>query len=540
MQKIEARYEKQNSIFLLFILFGLIFVRYCYYGFEYYYQLDDYIQYHNYAAFGGSFKQLVTGLGLLANRPLAGLFDIYVWSRLYGQMIAAAADISIMYAVAALLLYKVFSKRFGTGYLFLVVFALMPLGFEGTYWVSASSRIVVGMFFASLSFYFFDKWCDKGTKRYLVLFAVMQFIAFCFYEQILLFSGALTLIAMLGRVRGQDRVRARWGFLMFGNAALYFGFTALMPKGVYSSRTELFLPWQKDYVKDVLTPLLNQLKMVFIDGSGATFGKGLVRGFKFIVTEPNALWALVVMALCFVVFIFVRNSRRDSIRFFAELFSGLFLAIAPLLLFFVLKDPWFGMRNSVVSFCGLGLVLDALFDLIFGRVKSGRFAEAVFVAVLALVCCVASVSELHDYRETTLADTQIATAAGEAFRDMSFKSTDKVWLLNVDPTYVADGNLYYHEHDYGVTSSSWALTGAISAVCNRGDIPSVYPITAEKPFLEDESVINSAISFWYDGERIIPVTFSAISYYEWEIRDASGTVLGTLAYIYEAFSLEKN
>jgi len=531
--KKDAQFEKQNYVFVFLVFFGLIFVRYCYYGFEYYYQLDDYIQYHNYTASGQSFISLVKGLGLLSSRPLAGLLDVFVWTHFYGYMLAAVGIISAMYAASAVFLHKVFTKHFGTGYLFFVVYALLPLGFEGAYWVSASSRIVVGLLFAALSFYCFDAWCEEGRKRSLVLFAVFQLMAFCLYEQILLFSGALTLILMLRNAKGFGKRRARWGFFMFANAALYLGITKIVPTGVYGERAALFLPWQEKYSKEVLDPLLGQIQKAFLDGTSATMGKGLVRGFRLLVSEPNVLYTLITLVLCAAVFVGVKKMRRANISFFAELFSGILLALVPLLLFFFLKAPWFGIRNVAVSFCGIALVADALFDLVFGRLKSGKTVKAVIVSVLTLLCCVASVSELHDYRETTIADTKIAKAATETFKNTDFDENDSVWLLNVDPSYVSDGNLYFHEHDYGVTSSAWALTGAISAISGRTDIPftSVFvPISEYAVFAVNESDIGKVRAYCYTGESFVPVSVVSAGSDAWNAISSSGELLGTMKY----------
>ncbi|NCB74727.1 MAG: hypothetical protein EOM51_08300 [Clostridia bacterium] len=529
--KKDSRLDKRNYVFLFFVLFGLIFVRYCYYGFDYFYQLDDYIQYHNYTADGQGFFSLVKNVGLLSSRPLAGILDFFVWSRFYGNMILAVGLISAMYAASAVLLHKVFSKHFGTGYLFFVVFALMPLGFEGTYWVSASSRIVVGLFFAALSFYFFDAWCEKGVKRSLVLFALFQFLAFCLYEQLILLSGALTLILMLINARKSGRKRALWSFFMFINAILYLGITKLMPTGVYGERTALFLPWQENYGEQVLTPLFGQLKTAFLSGTAATWGKGLLRGFKLIISQPNILYVLCVLALCAALYFLTKKTRRESISFFAELFSGIFLAIVPLLLFFVLKAPWLGLRNTLCSFCGLALIADALFDLVFGKLKFGKTAEAVIASVLALLCCVASVSELHDYRETTIADTQIASAAAEAFINTSFDEDDEIWLLNVNASYVSDGNLYYHEHDYGVTSSLWAMTGAVRAISDRLSLPTISPISTYAAFSVAESELTKAKAFYYEDGVFVRVTIAKASDNLWTVTDSSGRSLGTLSYV---------
>ncbi len=183
--KKEERSERWILLFL--VLFALIFFRYCYYGFEYYYQLDDYIQYYNYTAHRGSVQTIISTLGLLAARPLAGIADITVWSMFFSRMIVGVAIMSAMYAASACAFKRVFNRHFGTGYVFLAVYALLPLGFEGTYWMSASTRIVTGLFFASVSLLCFDNWFERGSKLILLLYRLLQLATYCFYEQVIFF-----------------------------------------------------------------------------------------------------------------------------------------------------------------------------------------------------------------------------------------------------------------------------------------------------------------------------------------------------------------
>ncbi|MEG0035467.1 MAG: hypothetical protein RR743_02295 [Oscillospiraceae bacterium] len=526
-KKSEKHLDNRTYIALFAVLFGLVFARYCYYGFEYFYQLDDYIQYHNYAAFNKNFSELISGLGLLSNRPLAGLCDFFVWSKFYGFMIAAVGIISAMYAGSAVLLHRVFSKHFGTGFLFFVIYALLPLGFEGTYWVSASSRIVVGLFFAALSLYFFDGWCEKGKTHRLVLFAIFQLIAFCFYEQIVLFSGAATSIIMLLNFKSRNR-RALWGFFMFVSAGIYFAATKLAPSGVYSERMALILPWQEGYLQLCFLPAGGQMAETFFKGCYATCGKGLVRGFEIIFSEPNFLFILAILILCTGFFLIARKAKREETHFAHAFLAGLFLAFAPLLLFFVLKEPWVGMRNAVTSFCGIALMLDALLGLFTKRLAHGTKIEAWIASALALLCCVAAVSELHDYRETTLADTAIASATSKALKDEDFSDITPIWLFNVDASYVENANFYYHEHGYGVTAADWSLTGAVRAVSNRGDIPILTPISVHRTLpVADENISDDAKMFFYTGEKVVPVTPKQMGG-NWLLCDAGGKTLGTM------------
>ncbi|MEG0876163.1 MAG: glucosyltransferase domain-containing protein [Oscillospiraceae bacterium] len=523
--KNQHRFNRATYFALFAVLFGLIFARYCYFGFEYFYQMDDYIQYHNYKAFNPDLWGLISSLGMLSNRPLAGLCDLFIWSNFYNCMIVAVGIISAMYAASALLLHRVFSKHFGTGFLFFVIYALLPLGFEGAYWVSASSRIIVGLFFASLALFFFEGWCEKGKAHRLLLFVGLQLIAFCFYEQVVLFSGAATLIIMLLNLKSRNR-RALWGFLMFLNAAIYFALTKLAPTGVYSGRTTLILPWQAGYMELCFLPAGAQMLESFISGGFATCGKGLVRGFEIIFSQPNILFILVILLLCAAFLLIGRKTKREKIRFLPALFSGLFLTLAPLLLFFVLKDPWFGVRNALCSFCGLALMADALLGLILRRFSKAPKIEAWIATVLALLCCVAAVSELHDYRETTLADKQIASAAGQALENEDFSDHRPILLLNVDASYVKNANFYFHDHGYGVTGSDWAMTGAVRALSGRGKIPMLTPISKYRSFAIPKD--NSKMFFYSQGE-FVPVSPEETKD-GWRLKDSGGTILGELLF----------
>lgn len=523
------RFDTKTYVAVFFLLFGLIFARYCYFGFEYYLQLDDYIQYHNYAAYNADLGALIKKLGLLSSRPLAGLCDLYVWSRFYDRMIAALAAISAMYAASAILLHRVFSRRFGTGWLFFAVYALLPLGFEGTYWISASSRIVVGMFFASAALLCFDEWCENGKRRRLIAFILLQLVAFCFYEQVVLFSCAATLVIMLYNIWQRNR-RALWGFWMFVNAATYFIVIKLAPSGVYGSRTALFLPWQEGYWRHLFLPLSWQLKESYFSAGIATCGKGLLRGFKLLISQPNAFYILTILALCSLLFLLARGVKRSRASVLPELFTGVFLAAVPVFLFYILKDAWFGTRNTVTSFCGLAMMGDALLDIIFGRFKKGAAIQAAIVCALALLCCVASVSELYDYRETYLADTAVAEAASEALRNEEYANDSEIWLLNVDGSYLADANFYFHEHGYGVTSSDWALTGAVRAVSGRGDIPMLKPVSTYRHFVIDESKVSAVTAYCYLFDKFVPVAIEESQSGRWTVTDPDGRQVGLLRY----------
>ena len=270
---------KNRSVLLFLLLFSLIFFRFCYYGLQYFIQLDDYIQLHNQAAYYSA-KSVILDMGLLSSRPLASVMDYFFWSHFWPCLMAAVSLISALYAASAVLFRSVWRAYFGTGYVFLVVYALLPLGMEGTYWLSASNRVVPSLFFLALAMWLFQRWCRKGEKRWLALYFVSQLISFCFYEQGLVLSVTGVLLVGLLELKEQRR-RALFALLTFVNAAIYFLFTSLFAtgSGQLGSRLKLVLPWQEGWGL-VFDRAAEQVGDAYGLGLYKTLGRGFRRGWS--------------------------------------------------------------------------------------------------------------------------------------------------------------------------------------------------------------------------------------------------------------------
>lgn len=468
-----------------FLVFALIFVRYCCYGLEYFPQLDDYIQHHNYAAYHSDLWQFMLDLGVLASRPASGVLDIVFWSRFWPVMIIGVALISAMYAGSALLFRQVWRKYFGTGWLFVVLYALLPLGMEGTYWMSASTRVVPSLFFVSLAMWLFQTWCVRGRKRFLALYFLVQLLSFCFYEQGLVLS--ITGVILVGLLEFREhRGRALWALLTFLNVICYFGFTSIFSQsGLYASRLEVLLPWQDGWLSGVFHPVRRQIFDAFVKGGVFTLFKGFGRGVGMIFSEGHWLWLAVVLALCAALFWLVRRQTGEDgkavrgSRTILALVVGFLMALAPVTIFFILENPWFSLRGTVPSFCGAALMADALAGLLLSRLKPRRTVTAALCAGLSLAFCVAAVSEMHDYRATYENDHAVLAAVCAATDNgAALPAGETTVILGVEPSSLPDQNFYFHEHIHGVTESSWALTGALMYASGNGEFPTVKPLAS--------------------------------------------------------------
>lgn len=530
MRVLKKHDQREKWVILFFAVFALIFIRYCYYGFDYFFQLDDYIQYHNYTFDGQSIGEIINKLGLLSARPLAGLADILFWKNIFAKMIIGVMLISAMYAGSACFFKSVFSRHFGTGYVFIVVYTLLPLGMEGTYWMSASTRIVTGLFFASMSLWFFDNWCENGGKLRLLLFIITQLLAYGFYEQVLAFSCTATILIAL--VSGKNvKHRSVWCIFSILSVGLYFAFVSSFPdSALYGGKTKIVLPFSAYYWKEYMPFVLDQIKCAFANGGFYIICKGFKRGVLLIRENTNYLYAFMTIALLFLFFSLAKRDDGKCRRKSAAIVVGVLLTIAPLAPFFFVDNAWFSIRGTVCSFCGIALVTDVLAALLFSQTRRPGEMAAILSTAMALVFCISSVSELYDYRETTKSDTAVSEAIiSQLNSDAVLTKENKIAVLNLEPSYLDNVNYYWHEHIHGVTESTWALSGAVQCRAGLSFVPNISPMPKSpmyQPWNRSSMRLDNFDAVYiYNEGKIIPVTV-VFSNDNWEIYTENGEYLG--------------
>lgn len=519
--------QKERPWLVFALIFALVLLRFCYYGFTYYPQLDDYIQLHNQSAYYSA-KAVILDMGLLSSRPLASVMDYFFWSHFWSFLMAAVALISAMYAASACLFRRVWGEYFGTGYLFLVVYALLPLGMEGTYWISASNRVVPSLFFVALAMYLFQKWCRTGKALWLPLYFVAQLISFCFYEQGLVLSvTGVLLVGIIELFRG-NRSRSLFSLLTFVNAGVYFAFTGYFSTstGQLGSRLRLTLPWQEGWDK-VFLSAAGQTGESFLIGGYKTLVDGFRRGLACIAEDFSLLWVLVLVLLCAALFLFARRFTAERPAGEAALprrwalLVGFLMALAPVTLFFVLSSPSVALRNTVFSFCGIALFLDAAWSMLLTRCPARGLITGAVCAVCAAVFSVAAVSELHDYRATTQADQRAARAITAAVEG----DEGAIAVLNLEPNYLSEQNFLYHEHIHGATESAWALAGLLSWAADTPAFPAATPVPMGGRYTG--SLTEFGALLWYDHKTGTVQSVMAVPAGEgvYEIQTAGGDTL---------------
>lgn len=527
-------------------LFVLLMLRACAFGAVYWPQLDDYIQYHNYPT-SGSFSQLQQSVGLLASRPLAGIADYFVWGQMFDDLIIGVAVISLLYAASAVLFQKLLSRYFETSPVFLVVMALLPLGVEGTYWMSASTRIACGMFCAALAACAFARWMDRGGWGWAVLYGVLQVLPFGFYEQAgilgVTFTVGMAILEWLGRREHRRRgLLSLWSVPAMG---LYLTITGLFAQGgVYADRAKIFLPTdgRASYYWKVFFPeVWEQVSSAFLEGGFYTLAKGFVRGARMIFSGDLLVWAVLLAIVCGLFFLAALGwgqgrDRGPRKKLWPGVLSGLILAAAPVSLFFVLENPWFSLRGAVTSFVGLALLADTLVLALWRYLPFRRQGPAALAAVLAFVFCVAGASEIRDYRDTYRSDQKIAgltlSVLEEDFPTAESAQGVRVGILGLEPSFLPNQNFFWHEHIHGCTESSWAFSGLLNSLAEGRALPEVVPLPSDPVYrLWNQSVNRPEgfdVLYYYTGSEIVPVNLIQTGAHDFQVVDLDGGLLGVI------------
>lgn len=531
------RPERQGTAWMFGLLFLLLMVRNCACGPAYFPQLDDYIAYCRYIRFP-SFAALQEHVGLLASRPLAGLADYYLWGRFFDHMILGLALVALLYAGTALLLWRLLQRYFRLSPLFPVIVALLPLGMEGTYWMSAATRVVGGMFFAVLAAWAFLRWLEVGGPGWLGLYLALQLLPFGFYEQPGIFSITLTVgVAILewslNRKAFLSCAVSLWGVLAMGLNLL---FSRMMAVGtIFSGRMDLVLPTDPSYWTVFFPRILDQFREVFIKGGFFTLVKGFARGARLILSGQLLLWVLVLAAVCAAFFLAARRPAEEAgpDRTALALLSGLLLAAGPVSIFLVLRESWFSMRGAVTSFPGLALLADTAVIWLWDRLPFRRGGLAFVAAAAAFVFCVAGASEVTDYRDNYENDQYIARLTLDTLAaDGLGQDAGRVGVLNLLESYLPDQNFFYHDHILGCTASDWAFTGMLAATGGEGVVPTVTPLHPSPVYKDWNRATNYPADFpvlyWFDGASLIRVELEETGENTYQVLDPSGRVLALL------------
>ncbi len=435
--------KKQYEYLLFAVAVTLAVFRFSYFGLRYTPYLDDYIQYIYYPRLENSWQRVYAGgAGVLYTRPLAGLFDLFLWSRFQNDLGVAAGIISILHGMTAVLFYKAFNLcKLKVGAMFLAIYILLPVNVEATYWLSASSRIVVSMFFISLSAYF-------GANKKAVLFFIFNFISVWFYEQTAILSFVISIWICLR----QDR--RRW--ILLPVASVIFLAIFYYKLGFLGDNAQRLSSFNFSGIWQGIVTALNNFLNILLNIQFKLLTRGFARGFTQIAVDFSLFWLVCLTILSILFFVISQCCEMCKSKHYSDFIWGVFFALAPLLPFFVLDENGFNLRNAAPCILGLAIVAD--------RALSGISQKYICVlgAVLVFWFSIVAVSEVKDYNYVAEQDFSLASQIADNISDDTKLARVKVKT----PDYY-NQNAPYGDHIMSMTGSDWGITGIVRTLSNN-------------------------------------------------------------------------
>jgi len=440
-------------------------------GFKYFLTLDDYIQYGCYPLYENLHK-VYFEIGTAANRPLSAFLDPWLWGAFFSNMAFALLLMGVIYFLSAKLFDKVLKEMdFSITPFFYAVYLFLPLNFEGTYWISASSRVVVGLLFASLCAYLLITYIKSGKKYILVPYAICALASFGFYESITAFSGLLQGLIILKFALEEKRYKRLWLLIVPLLCAMAVLVYYKLVGGIYAgNRASEF---NLDNLGERLRSLASQFGYIFTAGLYRTTFVGFIDGIRTIYEQGawGILIALLILAVSFLCSFFGKREKISSPKAWICISAGLLLTVLPLLPHILVPDVWLTYRAVVVSIIGLCVMFAPLLSKIFKNERI-RCAAIFVVMTVFLTGCI---NELYTYKAVNELDLKILNEITDKLDDETLSKKKDVLLVFEKEVYTPQTS-FYKDHVKSVFYTDWSSTGAIRARAKNLNIKSVTPV----------------------------------------------------------------
>ena len=471
-QKELSWWEKYRELIFFKVLFLLSSLRFIIFGFNYFPQLQDYRNYYN-----GFLNKLATA------RSLYDILNYSVWSRFWNTLIIPALIMSALLTASAWFLYKVCNRRFGSGTILAAIIVLSSATLEGTYWLTTSTRIVPGLFFASLAIYFFDKFTYSDKKINIILSGITGLVCISFYEPAFVFAAVFIIILSV-----IDRKKFIWSSLfLVVNKLIYL----LLIK---SNEGQIFVyPTTGKYFTYYLPIAFRQIRNALIIAPFRILTTGFWRGIQ-IAYESGVYWYLISSLLLIAAAVFLsKGERKKSNR---GILIGILLLIAPLASFLFLQNTWISLSTTVICLPGAALMFDSLLS----RFRKGYL---VVLAAIITVFMVSSISEIHDYKLNYQTDRRIVIGIASALRGIRLDLAKSIVVLGLEPSHLGTQNYLYHEHIQGVTNNGTTLRDAFIVTTKSNLRQTLTPLPMGVS-VNPESVMNADLYLDYsEGNTVV-------------------------------------
>lgn len=463
--------KRSKLIYRCDLLFGLaLLLKIFSSGITYFATLDDYIQYGSYPLFDPSY--VFWEIGTVSARPLASLLDPTLWGAFWNHMWIALLMLSVLYFFACMLLDRILTDEdIKITPVLYAVCLLLPLTFEGTYWISASSRVVVGLFFAVLSVRFLQMHFMHKNNWLLLPYAISCFLSFGFYESVMIFSGILQLFVLVKHTIEQKTYRKLWLMTIpaIGAISLLVYYKLASELGALGSRASGF---SLSGMGHRFADFLSQFGYIFSAGLIRTTVNGFIYGMRILLASP--IWGLTILAITVALSAGCAYfSRKHKLRAKAAICVpiGLCLTFFPLLPNLLVPDVWLTYRSIAICIPGLCVIFAPLAT----HLLQNRYVKMAVIFAMVFVFSVGCVNEVATYKKVNKLDNQLLDEV-ISHLDEDVLSGKKNTVLVLPHEIITQQTSYYKDHVKSVFYTDWSLTGAVRAKTQNNAVKNITPV----------------------------------------------------------------
>ncbi len=484
--------SKSNILIDISFLLALLF-KFFNAGFNYFCVLDDYIQYGCYPTYE-PLSKVFLGIGTVATRPFAALLDPTVWGSFFPNMATALLIISVIYFLSA----KLFDKTLRlceirlTPFLY-IAYLLLPLTFEATYWISASSRIVVGMFFTSLALYSLIQYIKEKKALALIVYIISSVLSFGFYESIAVFSGLTQALVILRFAfpKGHHRRNKKTLNLLLVPAICMIAILIYYKVGANFIDVSRVSSFSLDNMYSRIIVFLKQFVYIFTAGFFLTTVGGFLDGIN-ILTSNALIGALLGTLIIGISFLCAYSSKKKcaSMRIPHSLILGAVMTFAPLLPNLLVSDVWLTYRSIFVCLPGLLVLFSPLISILFYN----GYARKIAVFIFVFVCLTASVSEVNTYKNVNQVDSFITNEIVNSLNEEVLNGEYPAVVVLPCEVQVPQPSPY-KDHVKSVYCADWSATGAVRAAAKNTLIDIVPCLSLDDVDLDKMQVIYLDANF---------------------------------------------
>ncbi|MBE7010874.1 MAG: hypothetical protein E7418_05220 [Ruminococcaceae bacterium] len=447
------------------------FLPYFLYGFAYFPVLDDFIQYGCYPAYENLSHVYLT-IGTLSIRPLAGLLDPAFWGLFWEVPGIALCLIVLLHVASGFLLGKALENfSLKPSPLFLALYLLFPLGMEGRYWLSASTRLVVGLFFATTSIYFYSRYASGDKLRYLWFFSLFQLISCGFYESVTVFSAGVACLLFLYRPAKRNLPAVLFSIFHVGLMFTYYKLFADL--GAMGSRATAGFSLER--LPGQIVYLVLQLQEMVVP-AWKSLTDGFTGGLRILCTSGFwgycILFCMLVVSVCLAAVTREDEKRDTGKKSLCFLIGGFLLFGATLVPNLLSEEVWLTNRSLFIPLIGLFFLLDAA---VIHLPLTGR---RVLIFICLFVCMIASVNEYDVYRRVSEQDTRLVDQVAEQLSEKALAGEEPIQVV-LKKEVTTQQNALYKDHVKSVFDADWSLTGALRERLNNLQLVCNEPIVTE-------------------------------------------------------------